>query len=163
MRQNLVPRVIAPGARRLGQIAEHGEGSRRRPPGHHPELHRAQILGLVHHYVSVRPGPPVDEELRFVEQGEVVGCPRLRSHTFPFGTQQAPPFGLREDTPGGEPEALGTGEEIAQQCRRGDRGPQVVEQILETVGGRQLAVEPGLVGLESAGGPELLPGQPDQP
>ena len=75
MTADLGPVRVRPRPGRLGQVTEHRDGARRGATGDHAELHRRQVLGLVHHDVPVRAGAASREESRLVEQGQVVSAP----------------------------------------------------------------------------------------
>ena len=98
--------------------------------------------------MPVRAGPAVDEELRFVEQREVVRRPPLCSRTFPL-PQKAPPFGLRQDS-AGERSSSALVKSSRTSAAGETEGHRWSSRFLNS-SSRRARVEPGLVRLETAG------------
>ena len=69
--EHLVPPLVRDRARRLRDVAEQRQPAGRGAPRHHPELHRCQVLRLVHDDVPERLRPPVDQLVELVEERDV--------------------------------------------------------------------------------------------
>ena len=76
--EHLVPALVGDRARRLGDVAEQRQPSRRRAPRDHPQLHRRQVLRLVDDDVPVGLRPAVDQLVELVEERDVGLSPRAR-------------------------------------------------------------------------------------
>ena len=160
---DLPPVGIGPRSRGLGEVAQHGDRSRRGAPGDHAELHGRQVLGLVDDDMSVRAGAAAGQERGLVQQGEVVGTPCRRGCAELPGAQKQLPFRLGQE-PGGVALELGTrGQELTHERGGGDRRPQCVEEGGELVARRELAFEPGFVGAQACRRTEDAPRLADEP
>ena len=159
---DLVPVCVRPWPRGLGQIAEHGDRAPRCTPGDHAELHRGQVLGLVHDDVPVRAGPTAREERGLVQEGQIVGAPGGGADGRATAPEKELPLARGEQTGGVPLQLLAGREQVAHQGGGGDRGPQSVHESAELLGGRELALEPGLVGTEPTGRAECGPCLADQ-
>ena len=126
------PSSLGTGSGGLGEVAEDRHRARRAPAGDGPQLHRREVLCLVHHHVAVGATDPVEERLGLVDEHQLGERP-----------------GLVVDAPGaGRPAEQGLLVGGRGSPRRRGEGSLVGEDALHEHGRRQRRPDPAHGGVQ---------------
>ena len=131
MAEDVLPAPVHDRSRALSDVAERRQRPVPRAPRDHAQLHRGQILGLVHDHVAEGAGRLPDEGVRLVEKRHVAVapacCPPAQQALLLGGEEAVCRLG----------EEGGRREERPHELLREDRGPRLLEHAVEVAAGTE--------------------------